>query len=370
MRIRDAVLVNAETFADTETWIYALDGLDPISYLNFVIHCTNGATSNLGNFINDIVTKIEIVDGSDVIISLTGKQLQAMEYYKKGSLPTLFPSEWASGQQREHFNLFFGRGPWDKQFGFLPGRYGNPQLKVTFNKAAIRAAGAAGFADTENIVMTVVAKLIEEGAAFGAVMMQKEVYAWTNAATGQERFDLPQDYPYRFGMLRSYKSGNDIDENTSDLKITMDNDKYILLNRKVKQLDSEALSRYGVQSYKHDAFRGGSFSFPVIWNKEPSWSPYSREVSTPLQCVLYGQWSGFIYGELYDGGGSLEGTSKRLTGQCHGHSPHSTVPIWFGDPADDMDTFDPTAWRKVEVIADENSADAVCQFVLEQVRPQ
>jgi hypothetical protein len=370
MRVRDAVLRDSQTYTDTETVILDLDGLDPISYILFKVHCTNGATSNLANPISGIVTKIEVVDGSDVIVSLSGIQLQAMEYYKMGRLPAIFPSEWDGGQQREHFNLYFGRRPWDKMYGFMPGRYDNPQLKVTFNKAAVRAASATGYASGDNIVMTVVAKLIEDGAMFGSVLMQKEIYSWTNAASGQERFDLPKDYPYRFGMLRSYKDGNDINENTTDLKITMDNDKYILFNRDVQELDSEALARYGVQSYKHDVFRGGSTNFPVLWNKEPHYDGWVRVPGTPRNLLIYAEWSSNIYMELYDLAGALDGTSREITGLCTGHCPYSTLPVWFGDPDDPDFIFNPSAYGKIEVIADEDSADAACSFVLEQVRPQ
>lgn len=370
-RIRDAVLIYQETMTDTQTKILDLDGLGMISSLNFEVHCTNGASGNEDNFIHDILTKVEVVDGSDTIISLNGAQLQCMEYYKKGRLPGMFPSEWNSGQQREQFNIFFGRRLWDPEYGFDPAKYSNPQLKVTFNKAAIRAAGATGFADANNIVLTVVAKIMEEGARFRGVLMQKEIYAYVSAASGQERFSLPRDYPYRIAFARFWEEGNDIDEICSDLKITCDRDKFILLDRKVKQLDMEAFALYGLQGYKHDLYRGGSFTARVVWNKEPSWIGTCKTPGTPRVVVPWAQWSSNFNGELYDvATPSLDSTTRQLTGLCHGHAPHASVPIFFGDLADDGFAWDPTRWGLVEVIADEDNADAVCQFVLEQVRPQ
>jgi len=370
MRIRDAVLRDSQTYTDTETVIIDLDGMDPISWISLRVHCTNGSVSNLANRISDIVTKIEVVDGSDAIISLTGIQAQCMEYYKTGKLPVIFPSEWASGQQREYFNILFGRKKWDKRYGFMPDRYSNPQLKVTFNKAAIRAASTTGFADANNIIMTIVAKLVEQGAAYQGVLMQKEIYSYTSASSGQERFDLPTDYPYTFGMMRSWLDGNDINENMSDLKISMDNDKFILFDRDVQELDAEAFSRYGMQSYKHDVLRGGSTNFPVIWNKEPSYVGWVRTPGTPRHVLAYAQWSSNIYIELYDlATPSLDGTARSITGVCSGHCPYSTLPVWFGDPDDPDFLFDPRQYGKVEVIADEDAA-AACSFVLEQVRPQ
>jgi len=369
IRVRDAVLRDSQTYSDTETVIIPLDGLDPISYFLLKVHCTNGATSNLANPISGIVSLIEVVDGSDAIISLSGVQAQCMQYYKTGKLPPIFPSEWDGGQQREHFHVLFGRKHWDTMYGFLPGRYGNPQLKVTFNKAAVRAAGATGYAAGDNIVMTVVAKIMEEGANFRNVLMQKEIYSYTSDTSGQERFTLPSDYGYRMGMMRAYLDGNDINENMSDLKITMDNDKFILFDRDVQELDAEALARYGIQGYKLDVFRAGSTNFPVLWNKEPHYNGWVRVPGTPRNLLIYAQWSSNIYMELYDLAGALDGTSREITGVCWGHCPYSTVPVWFGDPDDPDFIFDPTRYGKVEVIADEDAASAN-SFVLEQVRPQ
>lgn len=195
MKTRDAVLLYQEAQADTATKILDIDLADPISAFYIEVECTNGATSNKGNFISDIVTKIEVVDGSEVLHSLNMFQEEAICFYKTGKVPVLFPSEWGGGIQRHGVHLLFGHYLWDPTLCFVPTSYKNPQLKVTFNKAAIRAAGATGFADATNIKLTVVAKVIEEGASPMGFLMQKQIESFTSSTSGDKRIELPTDYP-------------------------------------------------------------------------------------------------------------------------------------------------------------------------------
>src|SRR3990167_5077949 len=100
LKTRDGVILYQKSETDTATEIQDITLPDPISAFYIEVECTNGATSNKDNFISDIVTKIEVVDGSDVLVSLNQFQLEAQHFYKTGRVPVLFPSELASGLQR------------------------------------------------------------------------------------------------------------------------------------------------------------------------------------------------------------------------------------------------------------------------------
>lgn len=370
MRERDAVLLYQETETDTATKTLDLDLPDPISALDIEVTCTNGATSNLDNFISDIVTKIEVVDGSDVIVSLNMFELEALQFYKTGKPPVLFPSEWAGGGQRHEARLLFGRYLYDPDFGFNPVKYRNPQLKITFNKAAVRAASATGFASGNNIILSVIAKVMEQGPTPGFVLMQKEIKSFTSAASGDERVELPVDYPYRLMLLRPWVSGSDVDEVISNLKLTVDTDKFIPFDRKVKQLDAEAFAAFGPFDYKHDMYRGGSFTAIVFANKEPHYTGYVRNPGTPRVLVPYAQWSSNYNAELYDMAGALDGTSRQITGRVHGHALHATLPVVFGKLMEPDTWFPVSGYGKIEAVLTQGVASATVQIALEQVRPQ
>ena len=369
MRVRDGVIEYQKTITDTETLIKDINIPDPISAFYLEVECTNGATSNEDNFISDIITKIEVVDGSDVLVSLNMSQLEALYFYKTGEPSTLFPSEWASGAQRHGVYLLFGRYLWDPMFCFVPTKYRNPQIKITANKAAIRAASATGFATGNNILVTIVAKIFEEGASPVGHLMVKQIDSFTSAASGDKRIELPTDYVYRLLMPRFWIEGSDIDEVVTDLKLTCDTDKFIPFNRKVKQLDAEAQARFGLARLKHDFFRGGSFTARTLCNKEPWVTGFVKTPATPRVIVPWAQWSSTYNGELYDMAGVLDGTARQITAMEEGHALHATLPVVFGRFMEPDTWFDPKTYGKIELVMTQAVVSAVCEIVLEQVRP-
>ena len=170
-----------------------LDIQDPISAIALDIGCTNGSTYNKGNFISDIVTKIEIVDGSEVLASANMKELQALQFFKTGKMPRMMLSEWGGGGTWESVMLLFGRRLWDQMYAFDPTVYRNPQLKVTFNKAAIAAASdTVAFATGDNIKISAVAKIMENPLSRPAkFLMPKQIVSWTSSTSGDRRLSSP-----------------------------------------------------------------------------------------------------------------------------------------------------------------------------------
>lgn len=368
MRNRDAVLKYQETMTDTQVPVIDLDLVDPVSALELEVECANGATSNKGNFISDIVTKIEVVDGGKSYVSVNMSELEALHFYKTGKVPTMFPSEWASGLQRHACPLLFGRYLWDRQYAFNPAAFKNPQLKVTFNKAAIRAAGATGFADANNIKLSVTAKIMEGEAAPPQFLAPQEIKSFTSVASGDERVELPTDYVYRLLMLRAWLQQSDIDEIISNLKLTCDTDKFIPFDRKVKQLDAEIFAQLGAGRIKHDVFTQHQAAFRLLFNKEPSFYPFSWEDATPEIIGVRYTWSSEGKLDITDNAGTTIGSDMKITGVEEGHALHATLPVLFGLPMEPDTWFDPSAYKKIEAVLTQATASAAVQLVLEQVR--
>lgn len=371
MRKRDAVLVYQETqSSDASTKTIDLDIVDPVSAIYLEFDATNSTDDNEDNFISDIITKVEIVDGSEVLYSLPYDMLEALHFYKLKTVPTMFPSEWIGGHQRHGCLLMFGRHLWDPEFAMDFTRFKNPQLKITWNLAAIRAVGTTGFA-TGTLTITVIAKIMEDTPAPAHYLMAKELLSFTSSSTSsaEERKELPTDYPYRLLMTRHWVEGSDVDEVSSDLKLTCDADRYIQLDRKVKQLDAEALAEFGPILYKHDVHRSGSCTIRVIPNKEPHSTFYPQDPGQPKMIVLWAQWSSNVNLELYSHDGTLDSTDRDLTGWVMGHAIHATVPLPMGDMAKPETWFDPTLYKKVELVFTSGGTAGTCEVVLEQVRP-
>ena len=369
MKTRDAVIEYQKTLDDAGTLIKDLDLVDPVSALYLEFEATNGTTSNKGNFISDVITKIEITDGSEVLYSLSLAQLEALYFYKTRKTPVLFPSEWASGKQRHGVYLLFGRYLWDPTYGMDFRRYTNPQLKITSNLAATRAVAADTAFATGTLKGTIVAKVMEDVPSMPSYLQAKEIEAFTSAASGEKRIDLPVDYTYRMLMLRAYKSESDVREIITDLKLTLDTDKYVMFNRKVQQLDAEALAEFGVCRFKHDIFCSHQDTVRLLCNMEPDVRPFYQSSSTPSVVGIDWQWSSAMKLNIYDAATpSADTTDRKYTMVEEGHALHATLPIPFGILDVPATWFDPRAYKKMELVATQDVASGVCSIVAEQVR--
>lgn len=371
MRRRDSALVYAETqSADNSSKTIDLDITDPVTGFYLEFDATNGTTNNADNFISDVITKVEIVDGSEVLWSLPFDMLEALHFYKLKQPPTLFPSEWPSGHQRHGALLMFGRRLYDQEFAMDFTKLRNPQMKISWNLGAIRAVSATTAFATGTLQITVIAKIMEDVPMPTKYLMAKLIDEWTCGTSGDERKELPNDYIYRLLMTRHWLEAYDVDEITSDLKLTMDADKFIVFNRKVKQLDAEALAEFGPVQYKHDFKQAYPGPIRLLVNKEPFVTPWVRDPGTPRQFVPYAQWSSDFYFELYDlATPSIDSAARRSTSYVHGHALHATVPIPMGLMDDPATWFDPTGYRKPELVLTNGGTAGTCEIILEQSRP-
>lgn len=367
MKTRDAVLKYQETqTSDASTDDLKLDIVDPVSALCFEFQAQNGTTNNRNNPLSRCITKLEVVNGSDVLASMSFEQAQALQWYKTGKQPMLREDEDASSYDVIGCMIMFGRHLWDREYAMDFTRFKNPKLKITWDLAAIRAVAADTAWATGTFKISVAAKVMEGLASPGKYLMAKQVDSWTGGSSGDKRVDLPLDYIYRMLMLRTYYSGNDIDENITNVKLTCDTDKYIPLDRHTKPLDAELAQLFGsCKLWKRASFKHSD----TVWvpvNKEPQVKfnvPATDRIASYAWC-----WSGNFYGYLTDLSASTVGTAQRVDLMIEGHALHNTLPLPMGVMDDPSTWFDPTEYKKLELVLTE-AAGAANSVVAEQVRP-
>jgi len=369
MRYRDAVIEYQKALDDAGTLTKDLNIVDPVSAIYLEFEATNGTTSNKGNYISDVITKIEVVDGAEVLCSLNMSELEALYFYKTGRMPVMFPSEWASGVQRHGCYLLFGQHLWDTERSMDFTKFKNPQIKITSNLAAITAVSATTAFATGTLKGTIVAKVMEEAPKPSRYLMAKEIDSFTSAASGEKRVDLVVDYPYRMLMMRAWSQGYDIDEIVSDFKLTCDTDRFIPFNRKVKQLDAEAFAAFGVGRLKHDILCSHQDTVRLLFNKEPDTRPFYESITVPDIIGIDWQWSSNMKLSMYDANGVADTTDRQLTCVEEGHALHATLPVVFGKMADPSTWFNPASYAKVEAVLTQAVASAAVSIVLEQDRP-
>ena len=373
MRQRDDVLVYKETQASdktSKTW--DLKYTDPLSALYLEFWAVNGSTSNKGNFISDIITNVEIVDGSKPLFQLTQAELEALNFYKTKRAPVLFPSEHPSGTQRHGVNLLFGRKLWDPQFAFDCTKYSNPQLKITWDLGAVRTVSATTAFTTGSLQISAIAKLMNGISAPPSFLSAREVDLFTMPTSGSHLTQMYTDYPWRMMMLRSFIQGSDIDECIDHITLNCDAGSFKPIdNRYMRDLDAEALAEFGRCQFKHDIFTQNLAAFREINNKENSghWADFAKTI--PSIIGINYEWSSEGKLDMYDNAAAAISADEALTGFEDGHAPHATVPVPFGDLGDPSSWFDATAFKRIDLTlyAPSSGHAGVSSVVLEQVRP-
>ena len=366
MKYRNVELYYQQALDDVGTKIIDLRTSDPISAIRLAFRSVNGATSCKDNRLNDVITKIEIVDGSDQLCSMSLKEAQALQFRQTGKMPYMRPGEGASGGQDENCMLLFGRFLWDPEYYLQLSSFKNPQLKITTNIAAVAAASATAFL-TGSLKVTVELLIIEEGAQSAkGFMMAKNIYGFTSGTSGDEHIDMPLDYPYVGLMMRAFVAGNDVDENISKLKIDCDAGKFVPLNKKVFDLYRDEEQDLGPARLKYHLFRKNGETVSHDLNHDPIVT-LTPNFTNRIAATGF-TWSSRFSLFLTDSTGSAVTSEEDIGFVVHGSCPHSTIHVPFGIRNDPDTYFDQTPFDDIDLVLTQAAASAVA-VVLEQLRP-
>jgi len=365
MKYRRNELYHQQTLDDTGTKIIDLNFKDPLSAIGLQFVGTNGGTHNKSNWMSDVVTKIEIIDGSDVLLSLSLKQAQALQAYKTGKMPYIHFEEKASGTGKDEVMLLFGRYLWDGEYYLDLTKFSNPQLKITTDEDVIRAMGATGWL-SGSFKVSITAFIIAEGAAAAkAFFMQKEVYNFTSATSGDEHIDLPRDYPYVGLMVNSTIKQSDIYELISKMKISCDSDKFVPVDQYTHHYMEQFENLVDPLSMRSWLFRkdGEEPQFPIYYNPRANLMAGAR---TSLGSGW--MWSGnmnLLMSLVSDGSAisSEEGIWAHITGS----SLHCSLYVPFGSMENPDSYFSVADWNEIKLILTQAAAGTV-KIVLQQLR--
>lgn len=192
----------------------------------------------------DCLTKIELMDGSDALFSLTGQEAQALNFYNgKSCLGNVINVD-AATTQRAVVDIDFGRYLWDKELAFDPSQFANPQLKVTFDEDAANGSAVANGLEVLGYVFDG-AQPTPQG-----FLSAKEHYAYTPAASAHEYIVLPTDRIIRNMLFRCKTTDVDPVSQISKIKLSENNDDTIPFDvSALNLLRIDELLRGKVQEY-------------------------------------------------------------------------------------------------------------------------
>jgi len=202
MNYRDAlILPNEEQSAASGTKVIKLDIAKPISRIVIRFRTTR-KLGPMDDAAPANIPKIELVDGSTVLHSLTGRENQALAYYSRPHAVMEEGTHIATLTETDFYALDFGRYLWDEQLAFLVSHFDNPQLKITYNEALSDTTA------TEN-ALEVWARIFDDKVISPlGFLMPVEHYAYTPGASGSyETIVLPEDRPIRQILVRAHSAG-------------------------------------------------------------------------------------------------------------------------------------------------------------------
>ena len=273
------------------------------------------------------ISKMEIVDGSDVLFSMNGMETEAMDFYDTDKSRS-YEIDYRDNMFTELvMNMNFGRRLFDPLLAFDCGRFKNPQLKITHDKALGGSLPDAAY-------LTVTADVFDEKMPSPmGFLLNKEFNSYTPVASSYKTVDMPDDYLLRKILIKALYSTNTWTDNIDEVRLDENNLKRIPLDSEGFLLLSSILNR-------HPLYDEIVVFYTLIGSKTVYVTPCEYpavSVNQSSSTVAY------VAGER--GGGSqvitdTEATLARML--VKGRIPHGCLPIEFGDQQDLNDWYDIT----------------------------
>jgi len=360
MNYRIATILAREAVSTDLTVPIDLNLADPVTQFHICYECTGVGSGTPTGHAAACVSRIELVDGSDVLFSLTGLQAQAVDFYHRKKEPSNL-NVYLNGMNAEMvYNLNFGRFINDPLFSFDPKKFNNPQLKITIDRNAGGMASVAGF-------LSVFAKIFDgKEVSPEGFLMHKEIKDYSLASASHEYTDLPTDFPYRKLFIKCLTAGTGPEYLLDTVKLSEDNDRKIPFF-----LTMFEICRLLVQDnnpFREVVIRSGGaptnyfYCTPAYWPKVLI-SPWQGEAEAHIGTV-YGGDGG--YGTIY-----LSGTGGNWSVSVEGYAPHGVLEFPFGIQDDPDDWYDVAGFGSLKLDiksrSGRSSSDKV-QILLQQLR--
>jgi len=368
MAIRRDYLAKQKSVSDSDIVEFKLKGRGIISAIDVIYEATNGSTSNQGHPIHKDVSKIEVIDGSESLWSLSMVQAQALDFYMDGKMPPMEIDERGGQTQLEMARILFGRWLGDREYAFDPEKFDNPVLRCIHE---LTISSTAGFASGSG-KLTVIAHIFEdERVSPKGYLRAIEVKSFTSEASGDEETELPQDLKIRMLLIRAYESGVAWDTDITNVKVDMGYGKKTPWDIRAVDLKRMNIERFGLATISQILYRtdGDSpelfLAYPEVVNVNAvndmsiaSYDAISADTIT-LQVL-----------DLSTSPSIAKATAdRRIDCIAQGAFPHHVACIPFGEMDKPETWLDPKAIKPVRVILTQGGAGAAVSIFVQQLKP-
>ena len=359
MNYRLAQIFPQKSYTSDTTETIDVDVKDPISSLVIELGVVNvGSIAPTAHAIA-CLTKIELVDGSDVLFSLSGYQAEAVDIYHNKVMRSNY-NPYLDGMEVQRFvGINFGRKLWDPMLAFDPKRFRNPQLKLTLD---INAGGNAPVTNKLRVWANLFDEKIISPSGF---LMHKLIKSYSMGSASHEYTDLPRDYPFRKLFIRAQSAGTEPGQLISTVKLYEDEGKRIIVDSEIPDM----LLRVMTENPMLTEILYGHVATTATYGY---CTPTTRVVGS---CQRWAATTGAGEIAFYDGDGGrfavIAATlASNMQAKVSGWLPHATYEVPFGDQQDIDDWYDVSkvGSLKLDVLSLSGGSGIANDIFLQQLR--
>lgn len=224
MNYRTVELMANQAFPVAGTHIFPVRVKDPITALYFSFQITVGAAQRINHFLEAFPT-IRIVDGSEVLLNLSGGQMDGVLCYESPKDNVNFYTNMPTVLETMRTGVLFGRYRGDEQLAFDPKRFDNPMIEITYNGALISANAIA----PTNI--QVFAEVFDEKVPSPIGFLEnQEFHRWTPVTNAMYYIDLPTDQVIRKLFVQPWDPGVTSNNTIQATRLDEDNLKRVIFD--------------------------------------------------------------------------------------------------------------------------------------------
>lgn len=358
MRVRDVYLLNGQTLNDSDTVTVNLTRGLKILFIRLQYTATNGATSNTLQKLNSMVSKLQVIDGSSVLFSLSMQELQALNFFDYRTLPYQLLSQAAAGKVTEEAIIDFRRYPGDTGFYLDTSKYQNPQLSLTH---ALTISATAGFA-TGTGKLTAIARVIDSGAPSNlGFRMAKEIDSFASAASGVHTTQLPLDWPISALLISNPVNAKTPDNSLSNLELTADVDSFIPVNEAYLDLLQRNVNDYGLTRQKIHVLNSTTYTVDgdLYFDTTADFAPAGATAKAIATTLTANEVAGV----------GTTGETAEIDVALSGAAPHSSVFYPIGDGQSPDQIFTPQGVGRFELKLTNAATGATPKVVVVQQHP-
>jgi len=319
-------ILAASALGITGTKIIDINLTQIISKLRFRFAVTTGNAQMISTPL-DAISKIEILDGSNKLLELTGTALDAVQFFDTGKVGTSGVHNGKSAAHIETASVLFGRFPNDPLYAFDPKKFTNPQIRVTWNAATCEV-------NATDLTLTVIADVFDQKEVTPVGFMRNNtVYVYTPVAGAFAYVDLPVDLDIRKLIVQMHLLGVDFRTLLGEVKLSENNDQRVpfdMSGDEFIELDHSLYPKI-VQQVDFFTSAGGHWVFAAP-------SSNAMQMVGNVAGVRTHQTTNF-YGNRFSCG--TANATDWLRGFLQGDLPWQSVCYPFGVPDDPADWYKP-----------------------------